>query len=241
MQKMRSLTIISILTASVCFGQANEPLKGKPKTLEDTFVYLDQIIDDTTTYNFMTLPDDVAVSRLHFPFGMWIRNNWGLWKGSDLKNYFEKQGVYHPDAMSSIIFTSYYRHLHNDSIDLKGQVERLHRINSNIQVDTLENGTVQISYPDLEKEDRTTPEELLNYYPIGDTVLVTLSGKKGLFKKYVSFKGLATIKGYMENKLILTLIELKKDDKVKADYKIGEEIDVWTASCTLLPPKNWKN
>jgi len=237
---MRYIIIILIFSTSVCFGQAKEPLEGKPKTFEETFAYLDQMFDDTATYNFMLFPEDVAISRLHFPFGMWVRNNWGLWKESELKTFFNDHGVYQPDAMSSIIFTSYYRHLHNKPIDFQGQVERLKRINSNIQVDTLDNGSVQVSYPELEKEDRTTTEELFKYYPVGDTVLVTLTGKKGLFRRSVTFKGMATIKGHIEDKLLLTLIMLKKDDKVKTDYKVGEEINAWNASCTLIPPKNWK-
>jgi hypothetical protein len=218
---MKAISIILVLSFSACFGQEQDLFKGKPKTLEDTFVFLDQKFNDTATYNLMVLPEDVVVSRLQFPFGMWIRNNWGLWKKSDLKSFFEKEGIYHPEAMTTIIFTSYYRYLHNDSIDLKGQIERLNRINSN-------------------KEKRTTTAELFEYYPVGDSVLVTLSGEKGLFKKSVTFKGVGKINGYTENKLQLTLIELIKSDKIKAEYTIGEEVDAWADSCTLIPPKNWR-
>lgn len=75
------------------------------------------MFDDTSKYGFMTLPEDVATGRLHFGFGMWIRNNWGLWRDSKLKHYFLDKGVGHPDDMSSIILTSYHRHLNNKPTD----------------------------------------------------------------------------------------------------------------------------
>ena len=66
------------------YGQTDRVLKGKPKALDETYVYLDKMFDDTAKYSFMTLPEDVATSRLHFGLGMWIRNNWGLWGYSEL-------------------------------------------------------------------------------------------------------------------------------------------------------------
>jgi hypothetical protein len=238
--QMKHLIFIFIFSFSFLLGQTKQKLSGKPATLEETYKYLDAIFDDTSTYNFMRLPEDVAVSRLHFPLGMYIRNNWGLWKGSELKTYFLQKGVYHPEAMSSIIFTSYHRHLLNQPVDLNGQVERYKRINSNVVIDTLANGNVHFSFPELAKEKRTSLQELFEYYPKGDTVLVQLSGKKGIFRKYTPFKGVAIITGYRENKLLLTLIRLRKDDKTKSEYIVGQEIDSWTESCTLIPPKNWK-
>jgi hypothetical protein len=238
--EMRHVIFIFIFPFSFLLGQTDHKLSGKPATLEETYKYLNAIFDDTSTYNFTTLPEDVAVGRLHFPFGTYIRNNWGLWKGSDLKNYFLQKGVYHPEAMSSIIFTSYHRHLLNEPIDLDGQVERYKRINSNVLRDTLPNGNVQVSFPELAKEKRTSLQELFEYYPKGDTVLVQLSGKKGIFRKYTLFKGIAIITGYRENKLHLTLIRLQKDNKIRSEYFVGQEIDTWTESCTLIPPKDWK-
>ena len=233
------ILIILTLTSILSFGQIEDKLKGKPKTLEETFQYLDQMIGDTLKYNFIILPEDVATSRLHFPFGMWIRNEWGLWKNSDLKKYFLEKGIEHPDDMSGIIFTSYHRFLNNEPIELNEQINRIKRIYGTMQIDTLDNGQVRVSYPEL-LNGRTTNEELFEYYPKGDSVLVTLSGKKGLFNKYVTFNGLAIIKGHSEDKLILKLIKLNKTDKVKSDYKIGNEIDVRPASCSLIPPRNWK-
>ena len=233
------LTLVLILISFLSYGQNNDILKGKPKTLEETFYYLDEMIGDTLKYNFMILPEDVATSRLNFLFGMWIRNDWGLWKNSDLEQFFLRKGVVHPDDMSGIILTSYHRKLNREPIDLNGQINRIERIYNTMQIDTLDNGQIQVTYPEL-SIGKTTNEELRKYYSKGDSVIVTLSGKKGLFKKNVTFNSVAIIEGYKENKLQLKLIELNKSDKIKTEYKIGDKIDAWAASCSLIPPKNWK-
>ena len=54
---------------------------------------------------------------------MWIRNNWGLWKGSRLSKFFNEKGIYHPDDMSGIILDSYYRYLTGQEITLSEQIK----------------------------------------------------------------------------------------------------------------------
>ena len=59
----------------------------------------------------------------HFGLGLWIRNNWGLWKGSRLSNFFIANGIFHPDDMSGIILTSYHRKLNGIEIQLEKQIK----------------------------------------------------------------------------------------------------------------------
>jgi hypothetical protein len=59
----------------------------------------------------------------HFGLGMWMRNNWGLWKGGTLAKYFNELGIYHPDDMSSIIMTSYEAKLRNMKYDLDEEIQ----------------------------------------------------------------------------------------------------------------------
>lgn len=61
--------------------------------------------------------------RFHLNLGMWIRNNWGLWKGSRLSEHFNRIGIKHPDDISSIILNSYWRNLHHKPINLKKQAD----------------------------------------------------------------------------------------------------------------------
>lgn len=61
-------------------------------------------------------------NRAHFYLGRWLRNDWGLWSGSRLAKWFNSKGIFHPDDMSGIILTSYWRHLHDVPIQLDSQV-----------------------------------------------------------------------------------------------------------------------
>ena len=54
---------------------------------------------------------------------MWIRNSWKLWSRGKLSKYFNSIGVFHPDDMSGIILTSYYRHLKGQDRELEKQVK----------------------------------------------------------------------------------------------------------------------
>jgi hypothetical protein len=60
------------------------------------------------------------VGLTHLSLGMWLRNNWDLW--GRLSAYFNERGVHHPDTMSGIVFTSYYRHLRGEPLRLDKQL-----------------------------------------------------------------------------------------------------------------------
>jgi hypothetical protein len=53
---------------------------------------------------------------------MWMRNSWGLWGQSRLATWFQVLGIDHADDMSSIILTSFWRHLNAKPIQLNEQV-----------------------------------------------------------------------------------------------------------------------
>jgi len=82
-----------------------------PKDLDDCFVELKKMLppDILDDFKNTTLVDmDV---KYHLGLGMWLRNNWGLWKGSRLAYYFKQKGFKHPDDMSHTILVSFWRHL----------------------------------------------------------------------------------------------------------------------------------
>lgn len=66
---------------------------------------------------------ETEMGKYHFELGMRIRNGWGLWQGSKLSKYFNSIGIFHPDDMSGIIFTSLWRRLNGQDIKLQEQVE----------------------------------------------------------------------------------------------------------------------
>jgi len=94
-----------------------------PKNLEDCFVQIDSFWDDSTKNKVREMTESEFMAGAHFGFGMWMRNNWGLWGGSRLSAYFAKRGIRHPDDMSGIILTSYYRKLKGKDPDVKSQLK----------------------------------------------------------------------------------------------------------------------
>jgi len=93
-----------------------------PRDLEDCFAELKKMLPKKLIKKIKDGKESDMI-QYHLNLGMWVRNNWGLWKGSRLKSYFEKLGIHHPDDMSGIILDSFYRHLNNENIGLSGQVK----------------------------------------------------------------------------------------------------------------------
>jgi hypothetical protein len=56
-------------------------------------------------------------------WGQTLRNEWKLWDNGPLKDYFNKLGIHHPDDMSGIVLTSFYRKLVGKGIDFDTQIE----------------------------------------------------------------------------------------------------------------------
>src|SRR3982751_6480108 len=53
---------------------------GLPSTLEDTFPRLTKLLAPGDLVWFKRTPEQSATANMHFGLGMWMRNNWGLWK-----------------------------------------------------------------------------------------------------------------------------------------------------------------
>lgn len=94
-----------------------------PKNLDDCFVQIDSFWDDSIKNKVREMTESEFMAGAHFGFGIWMRNNWGLWRGSRLSAYFAKRGIRHPDDMSTIILTSYYRKLKGKDPDVKSQLK----------------------------------------------------------------------------------------------------------------------
>jgi len=63
-------------------------------------------------------------------FDMFLRNYWGLWENYTdnlLVRDFYRLGIWHPDDMSILVLTSYYRVYNNHHIKLREQIENTHQ------------------------------------------------------------------------------------------------------------------
>ena len=93
-----------------------------PKDLEDCFAELTKMLSKEEVEKMKNGSEDQMI-HYHHGLGMWLRNNWGLWKGSRLKTWFKEKGIQHPDDMSGIIFDSFWRHLNDKPINLDEQIK----------------------------------------------------------------------------------------------------------------------
>ncbi len=93
-----------------------------PKDLEDCFTELKKLLKPEDVEKMKNGREE-DMAGYHFGLGMWMRNNWGLWGDSRLTQWFNTQGIKHPDDMSGIILDSFWRHLNQKPIKLEEQVK----------------------------------------------------------------------------------------------------------------------
>ncbi len=62
------------------------------------------------------------MARYHLSLGLWMRNNWSLWKESSLARYFHKLGIDHPDDMSGIILDTFWCRLNKKPLGLEERI-----------------------------------------------------------------------------------------------------------------------
>ena len=96
--------------------------KEKPKNLTECIQMLDKNLKKQDKEYIKTLTEDEFFMESHFTLGMGIRNEWIRRGNPELVKFFLDQGVKHPDDMSAMILTSYYRHLLGKEIDFEGQI-----------------------------------------------------------------------------------------------------------------------
>ena len=93
-----------------------------PKNLEEALHQINLYVSDSLKTEIKKKSENDFLAETHFGLGIGMRNNWKLWKGSDLSKYFNGIGIFHPDDMSGIILTSYYRKLTGLDIKLENQI-----------------------------------------------------------------------------------------------------------------------
>ena len=82
-----------------------------PKTVDEAVKTLAKILSkEDRDY----LLENGAIS-MHDSLGRWIRNEWGLWTGSDLKNELMNmnKGLNHPDDMSNYLIEEFIKYWNN--------------------------------------------------------------------------------------------------------------------------------
>jgi hypothetical protein len=86
-----------------------------PKNIEECFLELNKLLKSKDIAIIKNLKNRTETIAYHHGFGMWLRNNWGLWGGSRLQQYLLAKGLNHPDSMSAAILEYYYDWLHGQN------------------------------------------------------------------------------------------------------------------------------
>ena len=92
-----------------------------PRTLGECFVVLAKNLTPGDL-DRMRKGSEEDMALYHHGLGTWIRNAWGLWKGGALYQSFYAIGLRHPDDMSGVILTSFWRYLHDQPLRVQEQV-----------------------------------------------------------------------------------------------------------------------
>ena len=118
------VTFCMFVISFIAFGQIKntDMKKEKPKNLTECIQMLDKTLKTEDKDYIKTLTEDEFFMESHFTIGMGIRNEWIRSGNPELVTFFLDQGVKHPDDMSAMILTSYYRHLLGKEIDFEGQI-----------------------------------------------------------------------------------------------------------------------
>jgi len=104
-----------------------------PKHIHDCFFRLKEILSDEDLEAIKSMEEDKTY-MLHFSLGMTLRNDWGLWEGSELSKYFNKFGIDHPDDMTATIFTTFWRYLNDKPLDIEGLATKYQEYWKNMKV-----------------------------------------------------------------------------------------------------------
>ena len=95
-----------------------------PSKLDECFHALDELLSDEDKQFVQDNDEKEFTVTMHHSLGQYIRNNWGLWAGSKLMDFFVQEAkLEHPDDMSSIILTSYWRKKHDQPLKIKEQIK----------------------------------------------------------------------------------------------------------------------
>lgn len=99
-----------------------------PSTLEEAITFIISVMSEEDKDWAKTITEKEFQGHLHHSYGMSLRNGWGLWKGSNLKDWFQNNlEIFHADDMTGIIFHCVWRQLNNKPEDINTEVETYHK------------------------------------------------------------------------------------------------------------------
>jgi hypothetical protein len=113
-----------LVTAAVAQPAAKANRQPRPRTLEEAVQRLQHLHSDSLQQRIVAQTEEEFIGHTHLELGMWMRNQWGLWRGGPLIKHFNSLGISHPDDMSGLILRCYYRALRQQDWQVAEQVQR---------------------------------------------------------------------------------------------------------------------
>jgi len=157
LQILKLLTFIFTISLTSCKSQ---PAKiTLPKNLDEAVLYFQQTWTKQQLDSFKMKNERNAIADIHFGAGMWLRNNWVRGnRDTTFTNYFHSLGIFAPDDISSIVFTSLHRTLNKKAIDLDKQIEPYKKYWKEIS--------------DCNEKKRSVAVAIYNRFKVGDNISI---------------------------------------------------------------------
>ena len=93
-----------------------------PTTLEEAMEAFKKLLTTEEQVELTRMKED-EVGMMHHGFGMWIRNNWGLWGDSPLCQHMKSLGFIHPDDMSGSLLREFWARMNNLPSKLEEEIQ----------------------------------------------------------------------------------------------------------------------
>lgn len=179
-----------------------------PKDLNDAINSLNKIYLDSTKVEITKLSEeDYVDGNYRFGIGLWIRNNWQLWGGSRLSQFFRENKINHPESMSVVILESYYRTLKNEDIRFEEQIKEYVEWEKKVKADELER----------EKKELEEKKETFAEFNVGDVLE---------FNYNYEFSSKSQADKWMDDTCLAKGILIEKDmENLKIKVKVIESCD----------------
>lgn len=103
-------------TAPAAPSESRAP-DGLPQPIREAFRRLDHDLTEKDRATIRSTPPEDMINY-HFGLGMYVRNEYGLWRGSPLQAYFLARGVRHPDDMSGVLLDAYRLYLRGEQVKM---------------------------------------------------------------------------------------------------------------------------
>jgi hypothetical protein len=118
---MRVHNLVFVIASALLTAGQSQAAEPVPHTMDQAYSALDRLLSPSERSQFAGQPEQQAVTDAHFGLGMHMRNEWFRSGGSSLVGTLHKLGARHFDDMSSMVLTSYWRHLNGKPVELENQ------------------------------------------------------------------------------------------------------------------------